>query len=430
MTSGNNDLEKVLRYRWLIFAILALSYVLVYFHRLCPAVVAVDMMNDLNATGDLIGLLASAYFYPYAIMQLPAGLLSDSWGPRNTITVFFAVAFVGSMILGFSNSIFPALLGRTLVGLGVSMLFVPTMKIFAEWFRTREFAGMTGILIAMGGVGSITATKPLAQLSGLVGWRGSFLIVGAATLVIGALVWLIVRDRPSDKGWPSPLDDAPDAEDKIGLMEGVKTVLGDSRFWPLALWFFFGCASFFAFVGLWGGPYYMHIYSMDKAQAGGILAFSAFGMIAASPSYSFVSNRIVKGRKPIIIFASAMTVLIIVCLVIYTDRLPLYALYGLTFLMGVFTNAIVVIGFTTAKELFPVSIAGTSTGLVNLFPFLGGALLQPLMGKILEMAGKTQDGNFTAEGYKNAFTAMLVCAILAFICGLFITETMKKPDAI
>ncbi len=150
-------LTKALRYRWLIFWILAFSYVLVYFHRLCPAVVAVDMMRDLKAGGGLIGLLGAAYFYPYALMQLPAGLLSDSWGPRKTITLFFCVAFAGSLLLGLAPNLFWAIAGRTLVGLGVAMLFVPTMKILAEWFRVKEFAFMTGILMAMGGISDRSA---------------------------------------------------------------------------------------------------------------------------------------------------------------------------------------------------------------------------------------------------------------------------------
>jgi MFS family permease len=140
---ATDSLQKVLRYRWIIFWILACGYVLVYFHRLCPAVVAVDMMRDLKTGGALTGFLGAAYFYPYAVMQLPAGLLSDSWGPRNTITLFFTIAFVGSVLLGAAPSVFLAILGRALVGLGVAMLFVPTMKVLAEWFRLREFAFMT-----------------------------------------------------------------------------------------------------------------------------------------------------------------------------------------------------------------------------------------------------------------------------------------------
>ncbi|MEJ2428077.1 MAG: MFS transporter, partial [Deltaproteobacteria bacterium] len=154
MTRKSDPLNKALRYRWLIFWILAFSYVLVYFHRLCPAVVAVDMMDDLQASGALLGLLSSAYFYPYALMQLPAGLLSDSWGPRRSISLFFIVAFIGSVMLGMAQSVPLALAGRTLVGLGVAMLFVPTMKILAEWFRIKEFATMTAILMVMGGLGS------------------------------------------------------------------------------------------------------------------------------------------------------------------------------------------------------------------------------------------------------------------------------------
>ena len=104
-------MQKAKTYRWMIFTVLAFGYILVYFHRLCPAVLAVDMMRDLQTGGALTGLLAAAYFYPYALMQLPAGLLSDSWGPRKTITLFFLVAFAGSVILGVAPSVFGPLSG-------------------------------------------------------------------------------------------------------------------------------------------------------------------------------------------------------------------------------------------------------------------------------------------------------------------------------
>ncbi|MBW1813402.1 MAG: MFS transporter [Deltaproteobacteria bacterium] len=201
-----SEITKSLRYRWLIFSLLGLSYILVYFHRLCPAVLAVDIMKDLNASGALTGLLGAAYFYPYALMQLPAGLLSDSWGSRKTITLFFIIAFIGSLILGISTSVFVAFIGRTLVGIGVAMLFVPTMKILAEWFHAREFAFMTGILMAMGGIGSFIAASPLVWLNSLIGWRNSFTVIGIFTLVLAVLIGIFVRNRPSDFNWPSPSD--------------------------------------------------------------------------------------------------------------------------------------------------------------------------------------------------------------------------------
>ncbi|KPK23204.1 MAG: MFS transporter [Nitrospira bacterium SG8_3] len=416
-------LSKALRYRWLIFWVLALSYVLVYFHRLCPAVVAVDMMRDLHAGGALLGLLSSAYFYPYALMQLPAGLLSDSWGPRRTITLFFTVAFVGSLVLGLAPSLLWAIVGRTLVGLGVSMLFVPTMKTLAEWFRIREFATMTGILMAMGGIGTLTATTPLALLSTWIGWRLSFVVVGMMTLLLAILVWLFVRDRPADFGWPSPSGSSGPTPPAVGLLEGMKRVITYPRFWPVAVWFFFDCAVFFSFGGLWGGPYLMQVYGFSKAQAGQILSMLAIGMIAGSPILSFLSNRVFQGRKPVLVLSSFVLLCLTALLAFNTADLPLAGLYLICLGLGIFSSAIVVIGFTTTKELFPVQIAGTSTGLVNIFPFAGGAVFQPLLGYLLESHGRVE-GAFTLAGYEQAFLLLFFCGLIAFLASLCLQETL------
>lgn len=417
---------KVRRKRQVIFWILAWGYVLVYFHRLCPAIVAVDMMKDLSADGTLLGLLGSAYFYPYAAMQLPAGLLSDSWGPRRTITLFFAVAFVGSLILGFAPGISMAVVGRVLVGLGVSMLFVPTMKILAEWFEVAEFSTMTGILMAMGGLGSLIAASPLAAMSSWLGWRASFIIVGVFTLLLAALVWLLVRDRPSDFGLPSPnVATAAAKSEPIGLMQGIVRVAGYKAFWPLAVWFFFTMAIFFSFAGLWGGPYLMQVYGLSKAQAGRILSMCAVGMIIGSPLLSILSNRLFRGRKPVIVIASLVNLAMTLLLWAFTADIPPVAMYCLCLSIGVFTSAIVTLGFTVAKELFPVGIAGTSTGLANIFPFAGGAVFQPLVGAVLEANGKTGSA-FTVAGYRQAFLLLTGCALIALISSLFLKETLKR----
>lgn len=422
---GDEALGRALRYRWLIFWILALGYVLVYFHRLCPAVVAVDMMRDLGAGGTLLGLLGSAYFYPYAIMQLPAGLLSDSWGPRRTITLFFAVAFGGSLLLGLAPTLGAAIAGRVLVGLGVSMLFVPTMKVLAEWFRVTEFATMTGILMAMGGIGSLTAATPLALLSAWLGWRSSFVIVGVFTLVLGGLVWAFVRDRPADLGWPSPAGASGPRPTPIGLLEGMGRVLALPAFWPLAAWFFFDCAIFFSFGGLWGGPYLMHVYHLTKAQAGQVLSMFAVGMIVGSPLLGYLSNRVFRGRKPVLVLVGMATVALTGALAFATDSLSPPALYAVCLGLGLFTSSAVVVGFTSAKELFPVQMAGTSTGLANLFPFAGGAVFQPVLGHILETRGKV-GGAFTVEGYRQAFLALFLCSLVALGASLCLKETLER----
>jgi len=424
---ATDSLQKVLRYRWIIFWILAFGYVLVYFHRLCPAVVAVDMMRDLKTGGALTGFLGAAYFYPYALMQLPAGLLSDSWGPRNTITLFFAVAFAGSVLLGAAPTVFLAILGRTLVGLGVAMLFVPTMKILAEWFRMREFAFMTGMLMALGGLGSLIAATPLALLSSWIGWRLSFIVVGIFTLVLAILVWVFVRDRPADFGWPAPEESKQSAAATIGLKESVRRVLTCRGFWPIAIWFFFDCGIFFSFGGLWGGPYLIQVYGLSKSQAAQILSMMAVGMIIGSPLLSYLSTNIFRARKPILVFSSIVLVGLTAALAFFTAAIPPAVLYIVCLGLGIFSSAIVVIGFTTNKELFPVQMAGTATGIVNLFPFAGGAVFQPLLGYVLER-NTTAGGTFPPAAYEQAFLILFIAGLIAFIASLFLKESMVTEN--
>jgi sugar phosphate permease len=420
-----DDLRKTMRYRQLIFWSLAFGYVLVFFHRLCPAVVATDMMTGLHAGGALIGFLSSAYFYPYALMQLPTGLLSDTWGPRKTITLFLCLASIGSILLGLTPSAAGAIFGRVLVGLGVSTLFVCTLKILAEWFSVREFVFMTGILMAMGGVGSLSAATPMAMVSTWIGWRLSFVLVGLVTALIAVLVWRVVRDRPADLGWPSPAEHAAMNEPRVKLRDGIRQVVTRPAFWPLAIWFFCKYGIFTAFAGLWGGPYLMHVYGATKGRAGGILSLVAVGMIVGSPLVGYLSNRVMKGRKPTLILASVVMVGITALLAFATEYLSLPLIGLLCFGLGVFASAIAVIGFTSARELFPSQIAGTCFGLLNLFPFAGGAVLQPLLGAILEKHGRIGTA-FTVAGYREAFFVLFLSALAAFVASLFVQETIER----
>jgi sugar phosphate permease len=233
-------------------------------------------------------------------------------------------------------------------------------------------------------------------------------------------------------GLPSPTDiDDPksktDAEEsRIGLLEGMRTVFFQPYFWPVAIWFFFTLGGLFGFGGLWGGPFMMEVYGLNKAEVANILMIIAVGTIIGSPLLSFISDRVLQGRKPVLVGCAVITVFTWIPLVFFTARLSASLLALICFLLGVFANSIVVIGFTAAKELFPTSIAGTSTGTMNLFPFFGGAVFQPLMGVILDRVGKI-GGVYPDSAYRWAFFACLISAIIALIAILFMKETFPKP---
>ncbi len=421
---------NALSYRWWIFSILALGYVLVYFHRLSPAVMALELMTTFGVGGTIVGVLGSAYFYPYAVMQLPAGLLADSLGPRKTVTTFLLIAAVGALLFAAAPNITVAIIARILVGLGVCMVFVPTLKILSQWFRKSEFSMMAAILNAMGGVGVLGAAAPLAFLTDRLGWRMTFVAIGAATVFLALAVWAWVRNTPAEMGFSSlaltdgGTSDAVPATEAIPLLEGMKRVLKNPRFWAIAVWFFFSCGIFFGIGGLWGGPYLMQVYGLSKTEAGNVLNMLAVALIFGSPLLSMLSDRALKSRKKVLVLSAVGITLTMLALVLFTNRIPGVLLYPVFLSLGLFSGAVVVIAFTATKELFPLEIAGTSVGTVNLFPFAGGALFQPLLGNVLERFGAEP-----VAGYRAVFLLCLGAGIISLISISFMQETLDSDDA-
>ncbi len=424
------QISKPLRFRWLIFGVLAFAYVLVYFHRNSLSVVAKDLITEFDTSAGMIGLLGSVYFYFYACLQFPAGLLSDSIGPRKTVTFFLVLACAGSVLFGLSGNLPTAFAGRILVGIGVSMVFIPTMKILSQWFRAGEFAMMAGLLNAAGGIGVMAGTWLLGFLAARLGWRISFTLIGAATLLILVLVWLIVRDRPEDKGWPSVIeldrkDNPSSAAKPIGLWQGARQVVSEKYFWPVAIWFFFDCGIFFGFGGLWAGPYLMGVYGMSKEQAGTILSMLAWGMILGSPVLGVLSDRLLHSRKKVFLLCTGLLAMLLGLLNLFPSGLSHAVLAGWFFLFSVCSSAVVIMAFATTKELFPVEIAGTSVGTVNLFPFFGGAVFMPALGWIYDgYAARAADG-YSFAGYRMILLVLFGACLISLICTFLMKETYR-----
>lgn len=411
-----------------VFTVLAAAYMLVTFHRLCPAVVAVDMMRDLGAGGGLLGLLSGAFFYSYALMQLPAGLLADSWGARRTTSVFFALACAGALCMGLAPDTAWAAGGRVLVGLGMSMIWVCTLKTVSEWFPPSRFAGMAGLLVAVGGVGSLLASAPLAWAAQFTGWRNAFLGLGALTACFCALLWLFVRDTPAQAGFKGP--DVPHGPPpgRQALLPGVRFVLSNRRGWLLAAWLFLDNGVFFSFAGLWAGPFLKHVHGLGQTALGLVLGMISLGLVTGAPMLSALSTRVLKSRRKALILAAAGLCALCGHLLARFDQAGTVELLAVFYLFGVFAGASPAVAFTSVKELYPLAITGTATGIMNIFPFAGGAVFQPILGLLLESHGRLPGGDFTPQGYEALFTAMLGTSLVILCVCLCLAETWR-PEA-
>lgn len=282
-------------YRWVILGILSFSYLLVFVHRMCPAVLAEDIMHSFGASGAVTGLLASAYFYPYALMQGPGGFITDRLGTRRLVTLSMLVASVGSVLFALSSGVTSAFLSRVLVGLGVSVVLVPTYKALTAWFPVKDYVLGTSLVIAVAGLGALLAGSPLAGLSEAIGWRGSFWVIAGLTMANAALVWFLVRDKPQDLGLP-PVETIAEgdhhAAKSVPLRQVLPMVLGNRDFWLLAGWFFFNGGVLFSFAGLWAGPYYMQAYAMSKTQAGQVINVFSFGLVFGPLIFAWIAAKV------------------------------------------------------------------------------------------------------------------------------------------
>ncbi len=417
---------KKIPYRWLLFSILAAQYLIVYFHRVSPAVVASELAAAFSISGVSLGLLASAYFYPYGIMQVPVGILSDSWGARKTIILFSMIASFGAVCFGLAPDFRMAIISRAVVGFGLSAIFIAVMCILAELFRPMELARVSGLLMAVGGAGWFLATTPLALLSHRFGWRTSIIAVGILSGCITLLIWLMKEEVSTRKG--AVIADRKSGREitaKRNTLEDLNIILRDKSFWAIAIWFIMRGGALFGFFGLWAGPYLVDVYKLSAATTGNILSMVSFAIILVSPIIGYISDKTLGSRKKVLVGTSMLNVACWIVMIIFHQNLPVVFLYVIFFLMGVTISSVGTIAIVTAKELFSHEMAGTSMGTTNLFPFIGAVIFQPLMGYVLDKGGKI-NGTYEASSYKILVWVLLVTSVIALISIMQCRETVRK----
>ena len=197
------------------------------------------------------------------------------------------------------------------------------------------------------------------------------------------------------------------------------------RFWPVSIWAFCVIGISFAIGGLWGGPFLMQVYGLSKTAAGGVLSTFALALIAGSPVLGGLANRF--GRKSVLVGCSLVLTAVsgLMCWFAGSMTLPLlYIMFFFLFFTGGSAGPVVA---AVSKELFPISISGTSVGTVNLFPFMGGAIFQVIIGAVLT-AGSNVQGQYALIGFRYMFLICLASALVSLVASFFMKETLSGVD--
>ena len=266
-TTDNSTCLPPVSLAWLTWGLLASLYFVGFFQRVAPAVMVDELMRDFSIAATLLGNLSAIYFYTYAAMQIPSGLLADAIGPRRVGASAAIVAAVGIILFALADSLWMASVGRGLIGASVAVAFVACMKLAGHWFPANRFATVTGISLLIGNLGGVLAGVPLSEAVAGIGWRNAMLISAGVTLVLAAFVWLWVRDDPSERGYASHAHPEALNETAMSPRQSLKLVISERDTWLL---FFAGgliAAPVLTFAGLWGVPWLVQVHGLERSHA-------------------------------------------------------------------------------------------------------------------------------------------------------------------
>ncbi|WP_052291987.1 MFS transporter [Natranaerobius thermophilus] len=396
---------------------LALAYLLGFFHRYSLGVVADTLREELALSGTALSNLASIYFYSYALMQIPSGILADTVGPRKVATIGFLLASSGSVLMGISQEIALLYLGRFLVGIGVAGLLICIFKIQSVWYRPEEFATMTGWSALMGNSGALFATTPFAVMVLNLGWQNSFILIGLFSFIILGLIWTFVRDDPQDLDYP-PINRHHSTQSfkTINLSKGFKSVLSNSNTWFCFVILMGLHGAMMSFSGVWGVTYLQSSYEIAKDQAASLIFVFTLGVIVGSPVMGKLSDRL--GNRKLLIQISAAVFLIfwLYKLVLWQGTPPTIHLPFLYF-MGGFFAIFAMLCQAVGKESNDPSYTGIAVSVINTAPFIGTTVMNFFIGIVLDITGHTG-----VYGYRLGFLIYAVFSLIALICAYFLKE--------
>ncbi len=427
MTIDEKKKKSMLSYRWMIFIVLAVAYFFVYFHRTTGGGISDSIQEFYGVGAASVALLASAYLYAYTLMQIPSGILTDKMGPRKAASAFILLIVIGSLLSAYSANIgnFNLMIaGKFLIGIGAAVVYIPIMKILAVWFRRNEFATMSGILLLVGNVGGIAAATPMILMVDNLGLETTYMVLAMITVIIAVLCWFVVRNHPSEKGYPAmedivseetgePVTESSSVKMPVG--EALKkTFLSGRQFWTLAIWFFFMYGTIMLWQASLAGSYYNNIYGFDSTQFGLLVTMVGVGMVIGCPLAGILSDKVIHSRKKALIFGSLIYTIIWGIIWVTAGDLSSWSIQAaINFAFGFF-GGFFVVAYAQVKELYPIAMAGTSTATLNLFPFAGGAILITVAGFLV--------ADKTLAQFQDMWLLCFIFMIIATIAVFFSVE--------
>ncbi|MGE5467770.1 MAG: MFS transporter [Ignavibacteria bacterium] len=393
-----------------VFAPFAAGYFLSYLLRNANAVIAPELTHDLAASAADLGLLTSAYLFAFGAFQLPLGLLLDRYGPRRVEAALLLVAALGCAVFAVGPGLPELVLGRALIGLGVSACLMGSFKAFSLWFPIERQASLNAAVMAAGGLGAIFATAPLAGALPLLGWRGIFASLSLLACLAAAGILSVPERR------------APGAGESLReQMRALGGILKSPVYWRYAPQTAMLSGGFMALQGLWAVPWLMNFNGYTRETAAFHLLLTSIAMTTGFVSLATFVTRLARaGLPPRRLLAGGIGVGIGLLALIVAD---VGATHLLWFGMGL-VFSVTNLAYALLSAHFPLQLQGRANTAINLAAFVGAFSIQWGVGALVDLLGSFGLG--PREAFRIAFGLLLALQALAW--GWFVLGTRTPAD--
>jgi len=392
--TGNAPSSATLLLR--IFLPFAFAYFLSYIFRGVNAVIFPSLERDIGITAGDLGLLTSAFFLFFALIQPLQGVALDRYGPRRVQVVLIMVAALGSALFGLCTSFAELIVARVLIGIGFAGGLMAAIKVFTLWYPPRQWGVVIGLHMMAGGLGSMAATLPIEWSLSLISWQGLFFWLAGICLVTAGIIFIVVPERSRIRRQQTLRE-----EFRVTGM-----VLTDGFYWRIQPLLAVQQLAFIGCISLWIGPWLRDVGNIvDKdmradiqlyATAATALGFALSGVIAAWSRRIGISDFACCGAS------SLLFALVCAWLAFAPPAHPTlpWVLFG-------FLGACPIQYMPVMASAFPPDYAGRVTTSSNLVVFLVIFAGQWAMGKVVDLWPRTATG-YAPDGYTWAFGALFI----------------------
>lgn len=391
-----------LRYRWTILAVTIVAFMQTHLHRLAFAALIPIFVADLGLSYAAAGTIQTAYFWTYALAQVPVGLLSDRWGARRVMLVCTTVLSLGALAFASSTTYAALLLSRMIVGLGAAAVWVPGMLLITQWFPASERGRAAGLMSAGGGVGGTLGLVLVPVLAAALGWRLAYGLIVVPSLITLVLIALLIRHRRESAAAPA----------RRATQGSVRRVLAVRAMWPLNINVIFSYGGYFSFITFLPS-FLVSGLGLSQGQAGVVTGLVTAGTIISWPLAGVLSDRLGR-RRPVFLFSQFVSLLALLVFALLAPRMGLVAVSVTAFMTGLLVGGLI-LPFVMVVDYVPPELAATAAGLTNGACFLGAMVLPIVLGRIVDVTGSFTVAFLVAAGVQAA----------AFVAALFVTEPAR-----